>query len=45
MSYKGFSDYGLNIVAAFDTSDDVAGTEEEGKRYSIWINWKTSVKG
>ena len=31
MSYKGFSDYGLNIVAAFDTSDDVAGTEEEGK--------------
>lgn len=31
MSYKGFSDYGLNIIAAFDTSDEVIGTNEEGK--------------
>ena len=31
MSYKGFADYGLNIVAAFDTSVDVVGKEEEGK--------------
>lgn len=31
MSYKGFAEYGLNIVAGFDTSDEAVGTDEEGK--------------
>jgi redox-sensing transcriptional repressor len=31
ISYDGFSRYGLNIVAAFDISSDLIGTEEGGK--------------
>jgi len=31
MSYEGFSDYGLNIVAAFDTNPALAGREAHGK--------------
>ena len=31
IGYDGFSRYGLNIVAAFDISSDLIGTEEGGK--------------
>jgi len=31
MSYEGFADYGLNIVAAFDTDPALAGKEAHGK--------------
>ena len=31
LSYDGFSDYGLNIIAAFDNSEDVCGTIINGK--------------
>ncbi len=31
LSYDGFSDYGLNIIAAFDNSADVCGTIINGK--------------
>ncbi len=31
LSYKGFEDYGLNIIAAFDTSEKMIGTEVNGK--------------
>ena len=32
LSYEGFSDYGLNIVAAFDADFDVCGRDESGKQ-------------
>ena len=32
LSYEGFSDYGLNIVAAFDAKLDVCGRDESGKQ-------------
>lgn len=32
LSYKGFDDYGLNIVVGFDTDETVIGTEIGGKR-------------
>lgn len=32
MSYEGFKEYGLNIVAAFDTDERVVGTEICGKK-------------
>lgn len=32
MSYKGFSEYGLKIVAAFDTREDICGTSVKGIR-------------
>ena len=32
LSYEGFSDYGLNIVAAFDAKFDVCGRDESGKQ-------------
>ena len=31
MSYRGFRDYGLRIVAGFDISDDIVGEEVGGK--------------
>lgn len=31
LSYKGFSEYGLNIVSAFDTDKSKCGTDESGK--------------
>ena len=31
MSYRGFSEYGLKIVAGFDTDPDACGTEVSGK--------------
>jgi len=31
LSYRGFEEYGLNIVAAFDMDERVVGTEESGK--------------
>jgi redox-sensing transcriptional repressor len=31
LSYKGFDDYGLNIVAAFDVVDSIVGTEDGEK--------------
>ncbi len=31
MSYEGFADYGLHIVAAFDTNPKLAGKEAHGK--------------
>ncbi len=31
MSYEGFSDYGLNIVAAFDTNPQLTGKDAHGK--------------
>lgn len=31
MSYRGFADYGLNIVAAFDIDDDTIEKSEDGK--------------
>lgn len=32
MSFEGFKNYGLNVVAGFDSSDDLIGTEVHGKR-------------
>ena len=32
MSYRGFDDYGLEIVAAFDVDESVIGTEVNGKK-------------
>lgn len=32
LSYSGFRDYGLNIVAAFDADPSVLGTDESGKQ-------------
>ncbi len=32
LSYTGFRDYGLNIVAAFDTSPESKDPDESGKR-------------
>ena len=31
MGYTGFRDYGLNILAAFDASEDVIGEDENGR--------------
>ena len=31
MGYTGFRDYGLNILAAFDTNEDVIGEDENGR--------------
>ena len=31
LGYSGFAEYGLNIVAAFDTDEGCAGTEKSGK--------------
>lgn len=31
MSYRGFREYGLRIVAGFDVSDDIVGEEVSGK--------------
>lgn len=31
LSYDGFEEYGLNIIAAFDSNEDVAGTLINGK--------------
>ena len=32
MSFKGFKSHGLNVIAGFDTSDDLIGTELHGKK-------------
>lgn len=32
LDYKGFEDYGLNIVAGFDISEDILGTTDSGKK-------------
>ncbi len=32
LGYRGFEDYGLNIVAAFDMDERVVGSEENGKQ-------------
>ena len=32
MSLKGFRNYGLNVVAGFDSNDDLIGTEVHGKK-------------
>ena len=32
LGYRGFEEYGLNIVAAFDADEQVVGTEENGKK-------------
>lgn len=32
MSFKGFKNYGLNVVAGFDSNDDLIGTEVHGKK-------------
>ncbi|MEA4894163.1 MAG: redox-sensing transcriptional repressor Rex [Oscillospiraceae bacterium] len=32
LSYQGFRDYGLNIVAGFDSNSEVCGTDESGKQ-------------
>lgn len=32
MSFKGFKNHGLNIVAGFDTNDNLIGTELQGKK-------------
>ncbi|MEG1560069.1 MAG: redox-sensing transcriptional repressor Rex [Clostridia bacterium] len=32
LSYEGFKEYGLNIVAAFDIDEKVVGTDESGKQ-------------
>ncbi len=31
LSYKGFQEYGLHIVAAFDSDESLCGTDESGK--------------
>jgi AT-rich DNA-binding protein len=44
MSYEGFSNYGLNIVAAFDISPKVIGTTVSGKRILDFMKLETRVK-
>jgi len=38
LSYEGFKEYGLNIVAAFDVDESKIGTEICGRKFSLWTN-------